>query len=179
MKEYIPIFLVILLIVGTAGCTFQDWNFFDSNATQNYTGYGVTFNYPGNWVVISENATGFRTISVYKKSNSTFNPTQLTIQPMPNQGMSEEAIMSTYGNIGNQGWTKISDNNLTIDGETAYEVVYLVNDTANFGELMRIHQIVFVKNNTTYVILLQAPDKEFDAEKQVFDEVLNSFKVIS
>jgi hypothetical protein len=30
---------------------------------------------------------------------------------------------------------------------------------------MRMHQIVFVKNNTVYVILLQAPDEEFDSEK--------------
>jgi len=43
---------------------------------------------------------------------------------------------------------------------------------------MRMHQIVFVKNNTVYVILLQAPDEEFDSEKPVFDMVLNSFKVI-
>jgi len=76
------------------------------------------------------------------------------------------------------GWTKISNNTLTIDGVTAYESVYRVNDTQNFGELMRMHQIVFVKNNTVYVILLQAPDKEFDSEEPVFDMVLNSFKVI-
>jgi len=54
-------FFLILLVVGTAGCTFQDFNSFDSNTTKNYTGYGVTFNYPGNWMVISENSTGIRT----------------------------------------------------------------------------------------------------------------------
>ncbi len=97
---------------------------------------------------------------------------------MSNQGMSEETILSTYGIVGNTGWTKIADNNLTIDGVNAHEWVYLVNDTENYGELMRTHQIVFVKNNTVYVILLQAPDKEFDTEKPVFDMVLNSFKVI-
>lgn len=42
MKVYISIILLILLVVGTSGCTFQDWNFFDSNATKNYTGYGVS-----------------------------------------------------------------------------------------------------------------------------------------
>jgi hypothetical protein len=178
MKVYVPIFLLILLVVGTAGCTFQDFNFFDSNATKNYTGYGVTFNYPGNWMVISENATGIRTISVSKKANSTFSPTQVTIQPMSDQGMSEEAVISLYRNMQTPGWTKISNNTLTIDGVTAYESVYRVNDTQNFGELMRMHQIVFVKNNTVYVILLQAPDREFDSEKPVFDMVLNSFKVI-
>lgn len=129
-------------------------------------------------MVISDNSTGIRTISVSKKTNSTFNPTQLTIQPMPNEGMSEGTILSTYGSIGKSGWTKLSDNNLTIDGETAHEWVYLVNDTVNFGELMRMHQIVFIKNNTVYVILLQAPDNEFDTEKPVFDMVINSFKVV-
>ncbi|MEN6592945.1 MAG: hypothetical protein ABFC12_06860 [Methanobacterium sp.] len=34
MEVYVSIFLLILLVVGTAGCTFQDFNFFDSNTTK-------------------------------------------------------------------------------------------------------------------------------------------------
>jgi len=48
----------------------------------------------------------------------------------------------------------------------------------NFSELIRIHQITFVKNDTLYLILLHAPDKEFDVEKPVFDMILESFKVV-
>lgn len=178
MKVVISIFLVILLVVGTAGCTFQNFDFFDSNDTKNYTGYGVSFNYPGNWMVISDNATGIRDIGVYKKENSSLNPTQLNVQPMSTQGMSKESVISLYRNTQTPGWTKISENTRTIDGETAYEDVYEVNDTVNFSELMRVHQIVFVKNNTVYLIIITAPEKDFDAEKPVFDMILGSFKVV-
>lgn len=176
MKVIISIFLVILLVLGTAGCT--NFDFFDSNDTKNYTGYGVSFNYPGTWMVISDNATGVRNIGVYKKENSTLNPIQINIELMSTQGMSKESVISLYRNTQTPGWTKISENTRTIDGETAYEDVYEVNDTVNFSELMRIHQITFVKNDTLYLILLHAPEKEFDVEKPVFDMILESFKVV-
>lgn len=91
--------------------------------------------------------------------------------------MSEQAVVDQFQNSHTQGWEKISNDTLTIDGKTAYEDVYTVNDTQHFGELMRIHQIVFVKNDTTYVILLQAPDKNYDQEKSNFDIIINSLKV--
>jgi hypothetical protein len=41
---------------------------------------------------------------------------------------------------------------------------------------MRISQISLVKNDKTYLMLLQAPDEEFDKEKPYFAIILNSLK---
>lgn len=172
---FIAILILIIAVLGTSGCILNN-NAINDNSTKNYTGYNVSFNFPGNWMVVSDNTTGIRTIMVHKNSNSTFNPVQLTIQLMVNSGMSEEGAINSFQNQQTPGWTKLSNDTLTIDGKTAYRSIYSVNDT-HFGELMRIHQIVFVKNDTTYVMLLQAPDKDFDNEKPIFDMIINSFKV--
>ncbi len=50
-----------------------------------------------------------------------------------------------------------------------------MNDS-HFSEIMRIAQITLVKNDKTYLILLQAPDEEFDNEKPSFAIILNSLK---
>ncbi|MBV1767065.1 MAG: photosystem II reaction center PsbP family protein, partial [Methanobacterium sp.] len=75
------------------------------------------------------------------------------------------------------GWEKISSNELVIDNKTAYEDVYLVNDT-HFSKLMKISHIILVKNDKTYMMLLQAPDNEFNSERVNFDIILNSFRVL-
>ncbi len=38
--------------------------------------------------------------------------------------------------------------------------------------------ILLVKNDKTYMMLLQAPDDEFDSERANFDIILNSFRVL-
>lgn len=174
-KRIIPILILMLAVVAISGCIFTD-NILNDNKTKNYTGYSVSFNYPGDWIATSDNTTGIRNVIVHKKTNTTFNPTQMQIQLMPNNGMSEQGAIDQFQNSQTPGWTKLASNNLTIDGKTAYETVYSVNDT-HYSQLMKFHQIVFVKNDTTYVMLLQAPDTEFDQNKPVFDMILNSFKV--
>ena len=64
---------------------------------------------------------------------------------------------------------------MTIANKTAYEDIFLVNDS-HFSKLMRIAQITLVKNDKTYLILLQAPDEEFDKEKPYFAIILNRLK---
>jgi len=64
---------------------------------------------------------------------------------------------------------------MTIDNKTAYEDIFLVNDS-HFSKIMRISQISLVKNDKPYLMLLQAPDEEFDKEKPYFAIILNSLK---
>jgi hypothetical protein len=175
LKAYISIFILILLVIGTAGCVIEN-NFHGDNSTKNFTGYGVSFNHPGNWMVSTDNSTGFRTIVVSKISNSTFDPTQIAIQLIPTN-KSEKDIISGFRDIRTPGWTKISNNTRTIANNTAYEWVYLVKDH-KFGGTWRIHQIVLVKNGVIYSIMLQSPVTQFDTAKPVFDMVINSLKVV-
>jgi hypothetical protein len=73
------------------------------------------------------------------------------------------------------GGVKISNDTLIIDGITAYEDIYLVNN----GQLndVTFNQIYFVKNDTTYLITLQAPQSNYNNVKPVFNMFLNSFNI--
>jgi len=144
-----------------------------------YSAHGVSFKYPSSWWVQFENETGSNIIIAFKEVS--FNNVQFQIQTIPNNGMSEEGAIKQIqeGNLVQSsvspGWAKKSSYSITIDNKTAYEDVFLVNDS-HFSKIMRIVQISLVKNDKTYLMLLQAPDEEFDSEKSYFAIILNSLK---
>ena len=146
-----------------------------SNSTKNITAYGVSFEYPSGWFANADNTTGDNVIIATKELG--FNNVQFQVQIWNNNGMPEDRAVNELRNIQTQGWEKISSNELIIDNKTAYEDVYLVNDT-HFSKLIRMSHILLVKNDKTYMMLLQAPDDEFDSEKANFDIILNSFRVL-
>lgn len=150
-----------------------------STPTKTYSAYGVSFKYPSSWSAESENESGSNMIFAFKEIS--FNNVQFQIQILPNNGMSEEEAIRQIqdGNLVHStispSWEKKSSHTMTIDNKTAYEDIFLVNDS-HFSKLMRIAQITLVKNDKTYLILLQAPDEEFDKEKPYFALILNSLK---
>jgi len=147
--------------------------------TKTYSAYGVSFKYPSSWSAESENESGSNMIFAFKEIS--FNNVQFQIQILPNNGMSEEEAIRQIqdGNLIHStiypSWEKKSSYTMTIDNKTAYEDIFLVNDS-HFSKIMRIAQITLVKNDNTYLILLQAPDEEFDKEKPYFAIILNSLK---
>ena len=72
---------------------------------------------------------------------------------------------------------KISGGTLTIDGEKAYEITF-TTDYGNDIGIMRDEQIGFVKNGIAYIMDFEVKDGDFDKEKQNFNIILNSFKVL-
>jgi len=147
--------------------------------TKTYSAYGISFKYPNSWSAESENESGSNMIFVLKEIS--FNNVQFQIQIVPNNGMSEEEAIRQIqdGNLFQStispSWEKKSSYTMTIDNKTAYEDIFLVNDS-HFSKIMRIAQITLVKNDKTYLMLLQAPDEEFDNEKPYFAIILNSLK---
>ena len=175
---YMGIIVVILVfIVSTSGCTTisQVVNSF-SNSTGNgtFSAYGVSFNYPNGWLAFADNQTGSKTIDVSK--DNSFNGVQLTMQIMDNNGLSEKGVINMMENSQTKGWKKISNSTTTIDGQKAYMDVFIYK-SGDSAQNMRFEQVYFVKNDTTYLMLLQAPDKDFDKEKSNFDIILNSMKI--
>ena len=187
---------VMVLVVLTSGCVEDDGNinqllnyFFSyknyniedtsytnlsvNTPTKTFSAYGVSFKYPSNWIVNSDNQTGHNIISVFK--GVSFGGAQFQVEEIPNDGMTEESIIKGMQNSIIPGWIKKSSYWIRIDNKTAYEDIFLVNDS-HFSKLMRIAQITLVKNDKTYLILLQAPDEEFDKEKPYFALILNSLK---
>ncbi len=148
--------------------------------TKTYSAYGVSFKYPSSWSAESENESGSNMIFAFKEIS--FNNVQFQIQILPNNGMSEEEAIRQIqdGNLVQSAispsWEKKSSYTMTIDNKTAYEDIFRVNES-HFSKIMRISQITLVKNDKTYLILLQAPDEEFDKEKPYFAIILNSLKL--
>ena len=166
---------VLTFVILTSGCISID-NFmgsFINSSTKTFSGYGVSFEYPSSWYVYPDNTTANNMIMVTKEVG--FNNVQFQVQIMPNNGMSERGTVNQIKESYTPGWNKVTSNTLIIDNKTAYEDIYTVNDT-HFSKLMRMSQIILVKNNKTYLILLQAPDNEFDKEKSNFNVILESFK---
>lgn len=195
-KHTIMIIGLLFFVISTSGCVEIDGdlnqliNYFSSG--KNYTvedtsyknlnietpvktfsGYGVSFKYPSSWFVNSDNQTGPNIISVFK--GVSLGGAQFSLEQIPNEGMTEESTIRGFQNSIIPGWTKKSSYWISIDSEKAYEDVYFVNDS-NFRESRIVH-IYLVKNNTTYFISLQAPDKDFDNEKPYFAMILNSLKI--
>jgi hypothetical protein len=149
------------------------------NMTNNtYSGEGVSFNIPSNWHV-SKLVDGSTTNVFIDKYGSTYY-TRITVAVSSNpEGMSDLAIISEIQNPSNpSSWQKISNSTMTVDGNTAYETTFIVDDSTFSPEIMKVQQIIFSKNGNTYGLEFQAPDKDFDQEKSNFNITLNSFKVL-
>ena len=174
-KSIVPIIFLIVAFVAISGCTS---NYGNTSSVKNYTGNGVSFNYPGNWTLDNQTS-GNDTIMVTDMSsiNGSRVTTSFEVQIIPQNGLTEQSAIKQYNNtILPSGWEKISNNTLIIDNKTAYQRTYIVNDT-NYNQTMRYSDIFFIKNGNIYSITLQAPDNTFNSEKSIFDIIINSFKV--
>ena len=144
-------------------------------ANDTYSGDGVSFNIPANWQV-SKVMDGSN-INIDISKNNSNNKIIIAISPNP-KNMSNQDLINTIQYPSNpSGWQKISNSTLTVDGNTAYENIYTVNDSSQFTEIMTDEQINFIKNGYTYALDFQAPINDFNNEKSNFNITLNSFKV--
>lgn len=189
-SKYIGIIIGLLaFVVLTSGCTslniFKNasddysandtsYNITQDISTKTFSAYGVSFKYPSSWNVIADNTSGINMI--FASKDISFNNVQLQVQLIPNNGMSEQDVIKQFHESVTPGWSKNASYMIKIDNKTAYEDIYLVNDT-HFSKLMRISNIYLIKNDKTYLITLQAPDNEFNKEKPNFSVILNSLKV--
>jgi len=180
-RKYIG--LIIILILAFLVLSFSADNISNiansnnikayNSTTNTYSGNGISFNYPSDWLVQTDNPDGNKVIMVVS-NNTTF---QVSISTNP-QGMSDqEAITAIQTSTNPSGFQKISNNTLKIDGNTAYETTYTINNPTIFPEITTDQQIALVKNGTTYSLDFQAPTNDFNNEKPNFDIILNSFKI--
>ena len=187
------ILIVVVLSAGyiinnMAGTTVTNINM-EGNT---YSGDGVSFNVPPNWQVskivdgstINIDITKNNPIVDFLSNSTNYNPnndtTKITIavSPIP-KGISNQNVIDMIQNPQNQGnYQKISNNTLTVDGVTAYETLFRVNDSSISREILTSEEINFNKNGNTYGLIFQAPENTFNQEKENFNITLNSFKVL-
>ncbi len=163
--------------VLTSGCTSVNElvkNIGNNSGNSTFSAYGVNFNYPSGWMAVADNQTRSNSISVI--NDSSFNGVQFNLQIMNNNGLSEKGVIKQLENTKTPGWKKISHSTLTIDGKKAYKDVFIYKN-GDSTQNMRFEQVYFVKNGKTYIMLIQAPDNDFENERSNFNTILNSLKV--
>ena len=196
----ILIFIVLVYACLFVGGSSQDLSDNSGNLTNvsaingTYSVGNVSFKCPDNWSVETDNedeSTIRITASpIYSSNNFTsFGPfpvrTVTTTSPddaqfevqISNDSISKQLVTQIENVKLDHNMKKISSGTLTIDGEKAYEMIFTTNYGSDIG-IMRDEQIGFVKNGIAYVMDFEAKDGDFDKEKQKFDIILNSFKVL-
>ncbi len=149
-------------------------------STSVYSGYGVRFNYPLNWNVQAFNQYGIDTILVIPNNvNPSDNDAPLfEISINPNAGMTNQETIDSFENMQNpSGTSVISRNTIKIDDTTAYEQVMIIDNPTIFNEPMEDHEILILKNNNSYILDIQSPEKTFAQEKTNFNTMLDSLKI--
>jgi hypothetical protein len=162
----------LILVVFTSGCINYYNPLSSSNSTKNFTFNDVSFDYPANWQVTVSNDNTGPSIVVSKDYY-----TQLQITITPNYGMSEEGVLKERNNTVYPGWEKISEDTLVIDNQTAHRTIFKGSDIMFFFKDMRFEDMVFVKNNNTYNIIINVPRDEYNSEKQNMELILNSLDI--
>ncbi len=190
-RKYIGI--IILIIIGFLVISFSAANLSNNdsnniksyNATTNtYSAYGVSFNYPSNWDIQTYNNEGHEITVInnnFNSNNDSFHDDspqfQIQISPNPPFTSDQDAINSIQNLETPSGWQIISNKTITLDGNTAYETIYSINNSTQFTETMTDQQITLVKNGNTYFLDFQAPANDYYNELTNFNTILNTLKI--
>jgi len=164
--------LLVLVVLVHNFVNFND-NSVDMSI-KTYSGNGISFNYSADWRLFQNTATE-TTFSIAVFKYDVTNGPGLRLYIMPTNESTQDIINKGQKVIPPNG-TIISKGTLKIDGNTAYQVTCKDN-TNGPTKNMIVEGISFVKNGKIYSFFLQAPDSDFDKEKQNFNIILNSFKV--
>ncbi|GAB6055274.1 hypothetical protein HYG87_05240 [Methanobacterium alkalithermotolerans] len=178
MRKYFIALLVILFLVFTAGCTSNSDS--RTNETITLTQNGVSFDYPGTWVVATSKANDTIASVADPRSVNTatgFAETVVTIQRINRTGTFNSMYDQNYATLfNNSSYQRVSESNITMGNVQARENVYTVDDN---GILKQQRAIWIEDSNQIYVILCSALINQFERERQNFDLIVNSFKIIN
>ena len=178
MKKYFFLIIILLsLVVLTSGCVNNNSNV---NETKTYSQNGISFVYNGTWEIANTTAPNAivavgdpNTVNAQTKDPSTF---VLIQKSNATQGTDlltayTENCARFFNNTTNQ---RISEANITINSNRAFENVYITNSSDGQREMRAVW---IMQNNTIYVILCGSLPANFDKEQNNFDLIINSFKV--
>ena len=171
--------LALILVVYTLTSTPNDYNITSYNAsTNNFEGYGMSFNFPSNWNLTTDSSQG---LSVMVSPNLQDNEApNLQIDKMQNPGgvSDQDAIKSMTAPPPDPTYNLISNKTTTIDNITAYVQTFTVNDPTTFTENMTMEYVYIIKNGTTYTLIVSAPLNDFNNDQANFNKMINSFKIL-
>lgn len=131
------------------------------------SGYGTS-----NSDLISNNQNSIPGDVLIKRGNS------INYSDIPkNNDFTEQKIIEMMRNDTDIFGGRISNRTIQIGGKTAYEDVFILNSVFPPMIDRKFVQIVFVKNDKTYLITFEAQSWDYAKERANFDMILNSLQV--
>ena len=177
MRKYIVLVIFLVCsVVFASGCVTNK----STNTTKTYAQDNISFTYPGSWEVV--NATSQNAIVAVADLNSVQNGTPTTLVVIQKTDIPAGSDINTIYNsnyatfFNNTNYQRISDGNITVNGQNAPENVYETNTTVN---PIQYSAVWLNESGSIYVILSAAPASNFNNETMNFNLILNSFKVQS
>ncbi len=155
------------------------FNFVTGTPVKFYSGNGVSFYYPVNWVVQSMPQDGCEILEAYDMYSASQEAPSFQIQIVPNPlGMSDQEALDSFASSSDiPGYKIISKTTLTLNGNKAYEIMYTISDKSVYNQIMEDQEIYLVKNHKLYILDYTAPYKTFSNEKGTIALILNGFKI--
>ena len=174
MKKYLFVVIAIVaLVVAASGCTSQNGN--NTTATKTYSNNNISFSYPANWDVISENSSENGTVVAIGdadiQKNNTVKGNGVTIIKLPNTANNTADLNTLKTQFSTLNGT---NSTTTIAGVTAN--VTTISTKINNASA-QIQFIDFQKNNYIYLIEYATISSDFQTQSGLFDIVTKSFNV--
>lgn len=174
MKKYLFVVIAIVaLVVAASGCTSQNGN--NTTATKTYSNNNISFSYPANWDVISENSSENGTVVAIGdadiQKNNTVKGNGVTIIKLPNTANNTADLNTLKTQFSSLNGT---NSTTTIAGVTAN--VTTISTKINNASA-QIQFIDFQKNNYIYLIEYATISSDFQTQSGLFDIVTKSFNV--
>ena len=146
---FILAFLVLSFSADNISNIVNSNNITAYNSTTNtYSGSGVSFNFPSNWN--AQTSYGTETdILLFNNYSAEIPSFQLSIVPNPIGLSYQDAIDSIQNIPPDTGSQIISNTTINVDGNTAYEYIYTMNDPSISTVTMTDQDIAFVKDGKT------------------------------
>jgi hypothetical protein len=178
-----PILVLILIsgVIGISGCIDL------SSQNNTYSENGISFDYPYTWqeenqsdLLKGELMGVFDPNSINLDKANSYEATTTSVI-IGTKALSQGSTLKEYYNslvqqgYNYQNYKRISNREFTLDGQPAYEIIYVSKWV--IGKTGKTKEIFIQRNGRVYVIICSALVNDFDNNIANFDMVINSFKV--
>jgi len=170
----IPMILILCFVVLVSGCVSEGKN---TNSTEIYSQNNISFTYPSTWEITNTTSQDAVVALADPTTVHSGNPTTSVVIQKPAVAANSN-LTSVYDSnydsfFNNTNVKRISEGNITINGNNALENIYESNATGVQLE----YQAVWVDyNGTIYVILGSALPTDYKNQQTNFYQIMNSFK---
>jgi hypothetical protein len=176
MKKYIFVVIAIVaLVVAASGCTSQNGTGNNSTTTKNYSNNSISFSYPANWDIISENSSENGTVVAVGdadiQKNNTTTGNGVVIFKLPNNANNTADLNTLKTQVASLNGTNSTVN---IGGITANVTTF---NTTSDNVTGQIRLIDFTKGDSLYFIQYTTLSSDFQTQGGLFDIITKSLSV--